>query len=367
MTGYLSDIVYAGDFGAVAGGNPTANRIAFQSAIDTAFGPASSPNGSGIGQTKNRPLIFPPGLFDIDQSLVFTKVQGSRVIGAGRGATWLRNQDGGVLATNGCAYMRIEGFQLTGGPGSTCFDYDWDGAGDVALQATTFADLLFDGTAGASIGINIGKSGYMGSEGSFDNCHFTGFSTAGLITSNGNALAQTIKGGNFQSCNRGIWVVGGSVLVLGSGFQQQADFDIYIETSSINTCHIAGARSESTNFLYLAGGSNCGVYDVDHQGSTHGLFASWNSGNGQIMNCRSTNGRIFVQQNGCLKINGVFDRSDFMSYGSLWPDEPPPGDAGVARIEIVGVATNAGPGIPLWIKDQLIVSDGTGKPVITGS
>src|SRR6266436_7819434 len=75
-------------------------------------------------------------------------------------------------------------------------------------KAIPFADIHFDGGA---IGVEIGHSGFMGSENLFLDCHWLSCSTAGLLTSNPNALQQSVIGGNFQGCNRAIFAGAGSV------------------------------------------------------------------------------------------------------------------------------------------------------------
>src|SRR5262249_31063882 len=83
------------------------------------------------------------------------------------------------------------------------------GRPEVRLSSPTpFADMFFDGGA---IGVEIGHSGFMGSENLFLNCFWLGQTTAGLLTSNANALQQTVIGGDFQGCNRAIFAGAGSV------------------------------------------------------------------------------------------------------------------------------------------------------------
>src|SRR5262245_22756801 len=137
-------------------------------------------------------------------------------------------------------------------------------------KATPFADMHFDG---GSIGVEIGHSGFMGSENLFLDCHWLSLTTAGLLTSNPNALQQTVIGGNFQGCNRGIFAGSGSVpTVHGVGFQTSADCDIYPGTLSDNSISVQGCRSESVNFINNAGGQSLHVAACSHVGSSNGYF-----------------------------------------------------------------------------------------------
>jgi Pectate lyase superfamily protein len=204
---------------AAAGDGATDDTAALQAALDHCFGSAGTPHGSA-GVYQNKALYIPPGHYKITAPLTIKYLHGGRIIGAGRFVTQIENTAGSsVLITNGCGYSRFEGMRLTGAAGSRIFDLDWDNsAGGPALQSNTFADLFFDGGA---IGIEIGRSGFMGSENLFLNCFWELCSTAGLITSNANALQQTVIGGNFQTCGTGVFVGVGSVPVIkGVGFQQ---------------------------------------------------------------------------------------------------------------------------------------------------
>src|SRR5262249_4859146 len=112
---------------------------------------------------------------------------------------------------------------------------------------TRFADMFFDG---GGIGVEVGHSGFMGSAHLFLNCFLLGQTTAGLLTSNADALQQTVIGGNFQGCNRAIFAGAGSVPTIhGVGFQTSADCDIYTGTLSDNAMSVQGCRSESVNFI----------------------------------------------------------------------------------------------------------------------
>jgi hypothetical protein len=189
---------------AAAGDSATDDTAALQAALDHCFGSIGAPHGSA-GVYQNKALYVPPGHYKITAPLTVKYLHGGRIIGAGRFVTQIENTAGSsIFITNGCGYSRFEGMRLTGSAGARIFDLDWDNsAGGPALQSNTFADLFFDGGA---IGIEIGRSGFMGSENLFLNCFWLLCSTAGLLTSNANAVQQTVIGGNFQTCGTAIFV-----------------------------------------------------------------------------------------------------------------------------------------------------------------
>jgi hypothetical protein len=186
---------------AAVGDGATDDTAALQAALDHCFGAANAPHGSA-GVYQNKALYVPPGHYKITAPVMVKYLHGGRIIGAGRFVTQIENTAGSsVFITNGCGYARFEGMRLTGAAGARIFDLDWDNsAGGPALQSNTFADLFFDGGA---TGIEIGRSGFMGSENLFLNCFWLSCSTAGLLTSNANALQQTVVGGNFSDLRHG--------------------------------------------------------------------------------------------------------------------------------------------------------------------
>ena len=202
-------------FGAIGDGVAD-DTSAIQAAVDDCFGKAESPN-SGRGAQLNKPLYFPQGTYKTKAPIVLTNVRGGHIFGAGRFATTVNNVAGtSVFRTNGFEYSRIEMMQLSAaGKNADVLDLDWTNGGGTALQSNTFADMFFDGGA---IGVNIGKSN-MGSENLFLNCFFGPCATAGIRTSNFNALQNTLVGGNIQSCPIGVWVRMGSCSVYNTGFR----------------------------------------------------------------------------------------------------------------------------------------------------
>ncbi len=309
------------DYGAVSGGNATANRIAIQAAVDAAFGTAASPHGQ-TNSTLNRALYFPHGIYDIDQPIIFTAVHGAYIFGDGRFTTKIRNQaaGGSVFVTNGFQYSRIELIDFEAGTNGVCVDLDYDGSGlgGVALQSNTLADCFFNG---GDYGVRIGFTGFMGSENLFLNNFFNAHTAAGLYCGNFNALQQTVIGGNFQSCNYAINTNLGSVnVIMGVGFQVNSAYDIYSPSATSNTINIIGCRSESVNFAEI----HCrGTVTGCHQTSaSNGDFVSISGGAGAavtISGCLSNKGCIRPTGAAIVSIHdSCFDRDDFLQQSNFW-------------------------------------------------
>jgi hypothetical protein len=308
------------------------DTLAIQLAIDTAFGPATAPNGTA-NVYANKVLYFPPGRYKTTAPLQFTKLHGSKIVGAGRFVTAIENSSGPVVIVNGAGYTRWEGIRFTGGGSNhLLFDLNWDcTAGGAALQGNTFEDVIFDG---GSIGIEIGRT-CMGSENLFNNVHFTNFTTAGMMVSGYNALAQTIVGGNFQNCKKGIWVASGSVgSINGTGFQLSQDYDIYVSGAVNNTMVVNGARSESRNFMFTVQMAMLnGVFHTSTSGP--GDFLKTDGNLSIVSASKSTQGRILARYWSRMKIqNTEFGRADWFYKDQLWW-LPNNSMAGVVEIENV--------------------------------
>jgi len=179
--------------------------------------------------------------------------------------------------------------------------------------------MFFDG---GSIGVEIGHSGFMGSENLFLNCFWLSCSTAGLLTSNANALQQTVIGGNFQGCNRAIFAGAGSVPTIhGVGFQTSADCDIYTGSLSDNAMSVQACRSESVNFINNAGGQSLHVAGCSHVGSTNGFFLQQPGGFAVISACISNLGNVVPTLWATMRVeNSWFKRDDWLSLDAthLW-------------------------------------------------
>lgn len=267
----LDYLVDAREFGSLTT-SPTQTTASFQAALDYCFGSVAAPHGTA-GAASNKVLMLPPGHFVTNAPLQVKYLHGGRIIGAGRGVTQITNStaNSDVFVTNGCGYSHFEGFGLVSSTDGTgrCFDLNWDGtAGGPALQSNTFVDMIF---SGGSYGVEIGRSGFMGSENVFLSCFWIRNIVAGLRPVNFNALQQSVIGGNFQLCGNGIRVTTGSVPIIhGVGFQESTAADIAIVNSANDSYSIVGCRSESTNFV-----SCTTVPDVDrHLNVLTAMFAS---------------------------------------------------------------------------------------------
>jgi len=154
----------------------------------------------------------------------------------------------------------------------------------------------------------------MGSENLFLNCFWLGRTTAGLLTSNPNALQQSVIGGNFQNCNRAVFAGAGSVpIVHGVGFQLSADCDIYIGTLSDNAMSVQGCRSESVNFINNAGGQSLHVAGCSHVSGSNGYFLQQAGGFSVISGCISNLGNVIPLFWASMRVeNSWFKRDDWL-------------------------------------------------------
>jgi len=307
-------------FGAV-GDARTDDTAALQAAVDYCFGPPQAPHGTEE-VTQNHSLLIPPGDYKITSPIHMAKLHGGRIIGAGRFVTKITNVSGdSVFVTNGCGYSHFEGMYLaSNGKSAPIFDLNWDGsAGGPALQSNTFFDIFFDQGA---IGIDIGAGGYMGSENLFLNCFFIRQAQAGLKTSNFNALQNTIVGGNFQTCNTGVWISKGSVSIVESvGFQESKEWDIRVDNSADDTITILGCRTESSNFAKVVNGVHAYLVGCTQiQAGPKGFFLQAANCPTTVERCVSVLGQIGVTDEPRLTVRGSsFGRLDWLSYPNLRP------------------------------------------------
>lgn len=325
----LDGIVSAKDpmFGA-AGDGIADDTASLQAAFDYCYGTIANPHGSW-GYHQNKVLFIPPGLYKTTAPLTIEKLQGGRLIGAGRFTTTIENMTGSdIIRTNGCSYSSFEHLRLHGPATGTLFNLNWDESpGGAALQSNKFDSMFFHGgDAGVEIGRGDAESdNVMGSENLFSGCFWLGAKTAGLKTSNFNAKQQTIIGGNFQGCGVGIWVWKGSVPVIsGVGFQQQRDWDIKVDSSAHDAISIIGCRSESNNFALLLGGVHAVLSGCSHVGTTaanQGTFVETSSSPVTIERCVSVHGCIPLGTWQRLTVRGsAFKRTDWLqNIGSMDP------------------------------------------------
>jgi hypothetical protein len=306
--GVSGDTINAKAFGAIGDGIAD-DTAALQAAIDAAFVvTTSNAQAPPIG---NKVLYIPAGSYKTTSPLLLTGLFGGIMRGAGRFATQIINSAGSnVIQTQGCQYSRFEDFLLQTSGSAICYDLDWDGVNNCALQSNTFINISFGGGA---YGVSIGASGAMGSENTFLNCFWSGCTTAGLATQNFNALQNQVIGGNFQSCGIGILVNVGSVPVItGTGFQSNTSWDISVVGGANDTYHVIGCRSESTNFANFARG-NAMVSGCSQLSGSSGIFVQCATHNAGIYNSVSAAGQVglsFGVVEGC-----EFGRADWATSG----------------------------------------------------
>jgi hypothetical protein len=305
-------------FGAKGDGK-TDDTAAIQAAIDFCFGSADAPHAQAA--ERNRPLYFPPGIYNISAPLLLTRVMGAHIFGAGRFATRIHQKtpDASVFITNGFQYSRFESMYLHAAGSGTVFDMSWDGKPPVALQEVIFKDLYIEGGA---VGINIGSGGFMGSENLFLSCFFSRCSVAGLKTSNFNALQNSLVAGDFQACRRGIWVAAGSVPgVFSVGFQESSDFDIQVDNAVKDSMQIIGCRTESKNFVRV---DNNPVFvtmvGCSQLTSVEGIFIAAGSSQATLIGCASTMGLVDALAPQLVVQQCRFDRDPWHNLSYFQPD-----------------------------------------------
>jgi hypothetical protein len=350
----LAEIKNVKDFGAVGDGRSD-DTAAIQAAFNAAFGSSASPHGAS-GRYSNSPVFFPVGQYKITSALTLRSVQGGLIFGAGLLTTTIVNatRGGTVIRTNGCAYtcFRDLAIQATGGSGSgsIAFDLDWDNTGSVALNANYFENVAFSG----EIGINIGVSGYMGSENVFVNCYFSNCSGQGLVTRNANALDQTIIGGGASVCGTGFKVLTGSIqLIMNVGLADNVNYDIDIQANCVNA--ILGCRSESTNFIN-GGAGTFSIISCGHTG--RGKFIDNLNGSCLISACQSYNGKI-AGNHGPLDIRA----SDFNTLDPIAVTGAADNGSGSIRLTLTSTAANG----YFDTGDQVVVAGVTGTGGLTAA
>jgi hypothetical protein len=351
-TGFIS----VKTFGAVGDGAAD-DTEAIQMAVNECFGKTANPNSSGNAH-RNKPLYFPPGIYKTTATIELTNVRGGHIFGAGRFTTTINNVAGtSVFRTNGFEYSRVEMMMLTASEQrADIFDLDWTNTGGTALQSNTFADISFEGGA---VGVNIGKSEFMGSENIFINCFFARCAVAGVKTSNYNALQNTLIGGNMQSCAVGLWVFAGSCSVYNTGLQLNDSCDIVVNNSANDTMIVSGVRSESVNFIQLKNGITAHLVGCSHLNpNSNGIFADVTGRSRAVIDsCVSLRG--IVRGNGNTKIsNSSFGRSDWIDVTSIWE--------GFHDVEnsYVGGTPNTGANAAKFIGRKRITSTGTEWPSV---
>lgn len=307
------------DYGAI-GDFSHVDTTNIQSAVDAAFGSASAPHGTNY--FLNKRLFFPCGHYKITGStgIVLTQVMGAHIQGLARECVTIENTTSGgpVFTTNGFSYSKVEGLRLIGAGAARLFDLNWDNTGGVSCQSNTFADNFFGGDSSFvtnSVGMEIGRGGYMCSETTLINNFFAN-NYRGLKISNYNALQTTVIGGNLQANDEGIDVYQGSApIISGVGFQLSNSWDIVVENSALDTMVIQGVRSESNNFLRAANGVAVSIIGSSQTGSSNGYFVYADYGAVSVTGSQSLKGQVYAPQ--ASVSDSTFGRADWINVRGM--------------------------------------------------
>jgi len=325
MPDRLAEIKSVKDFGAVGDGVAD-DTAAIQATFDAAFGSYSSPHGNSR-RFLNRPVFFPAGNYRISKPLYLKGVTGGHIFGAGsqstkltytgafNGNTIIGNGITALIMTNGLAYSRVEGLNLSiGNNNATCFYIFQDGT-QGPTTGNTFSDVFFES---ASAGVLIGyQSDALCSENLFLNCAALSCASYGFRNISQNALNNNFVSCTAAACGVGFSCPTGSIQIHCASLAQNG---VDIATGQ-NPMTIIGCRTESANFIdmrssqsltYIAG---C----VHAAGAGAGSFINLGSGGTAVIDAcvqeskTSTDGLISGSGGSKVYIRGC----DFRNAGFL--------------------------------------------------
>lgn len=254
---------------------------ATKAASDAAFGADASEHANN--SHLNQRLFLPKGIYTFgNDTWLIRNLNGGVIEGAGRRATILRGNKT-QLAFDGIWYTHIADFsiEVQATDAVAAMELDGNVSGHPyatrGVQGVTLQNMLIDGgmSTYALAMTRQGGSGGQGSECAFVNAHLSGASFACYYQNGFNALANQFFGGNIQGYTRnGIYVVGGTVAVYGTGFQStfgytqiaNGGYDINVgDAGAYESIPIYGCRTESLRFLRNAGAVTTDVRAVAQQ------------------------------------------------------------------------------------------------------
>ena len=198
-------------FGATGDGT-TADNVAIQAALDAAGGSAiGDAQGTVSATTTGKIISFPPGQYKITQPLVFKRLFGANLIGAGRHQTrlfWsgpevmgegdtsdLSTPISSLIEAKDSQHVRIEGMTLDAGGVQQCVYRLMRYAAAPYNSSGTdghYRDVHF--TNGRTTGV-LAWGDVFGSEQLYENCAITNCPTYGVRVIQANALNH-----NFYNC-----------------------------------------------------------------------------------------------------------------------------------------------------------------------
>ena len=327
-------------FGATGDGT-TPDNVAIQAALDAAGGSAiGDAEGSASATTTGKIIRFPPGQYKITQPLVFKRLFGANLIGAGRHQTrlfWsgpevmgegdtsdLSTPISSLIEAKDSQHVRIEGMTLdAGGVQDNVYRLMRYSTAPYHSSGTDghYRDVHF--TNGANTGV-LAWGDTFASEQLYENCAFTNCPVYGVRIIQANALNH-----NFYNCyfaNNGSGydqVVGGCGKFYGCRFYNNSVVDIHHQQAA---AAIIYCYSTSKNFASADGT----ILGCRHDGPVGGFFytssinvipgdvgaGGWRTGtDGASVECignYSTNGNLIGNSSAHVMLTG--NRFDNASY-----------------------------------------------------
>lgn len=165
LSDHLGDVLNVKSFGALGNGlhDDTAN---IQLCFDTAFGPSSSPHGIADAHL-NKPVFFPPGIYNISTPLTLKDIYGAVMYGSGWNSTTIHNTSSGssgrCLLIDGAKHCCFRDFLIEPSANQYAVDLDWTGTDpidpetQVGMGQNIFTNMGM-GSGEADSGIRIGNS-----------------------------------------------------------------------------------------------------------------------------------------------------------------------------------------------------------------
>lgn len=280
-------------------------------ASNTAFGADGAEHSSSNPQA-NFPLYIPQGVCYLgNDTWTIRKASGIRIEGAATTATTIE-ANRTVLTFDGLWYSQIGYLSISTLSSSATVALDIDGNTGIApystfgVQANTFPNLLVNG-GGGSYALALCRQGGGGgqcSENTFINLHLLNASFAPYYQNGFNALDNVLLGGDIQNYPKnGIYLVAGSVKVLGTSFESTTGYtqilnggcDIQASSAGTQDSILAyGNRTESLCFYNGAWSQWADIHGLTHRPGFPGWSAITSYSLNSVTSQQATDGNNYM-------------------------------------------------------------------------